>query len=255
MQWWQCGLLLEMPRGFLLMRSPSPPSSPSPPPSTTPLSTCCVSPTSANVSTKTRPRYARGSTEGVHSLAPEIALEACCSATRTWAFPHASQTDSRTATARACIVLRMLSWVMWPPVKGPRASWQDPPSQRWRSVNCQLHQLIYFSDLVASVSAYFLFHNPALRSGWSKNGPKVSQRPSELIRQKCDISEQEGSKAESSCVFIAFQVCSSFIFNVFLWHRWRKIYILPVDVIRFLYNHLEKKNKGIRQSRMGLFSL
>lgn len=237
MQWWRCGLLLEMPHGFLLMRSPSPPSSPSPPPSTTPSSTCCASPTFANVSTKTRPRYARGSTEGVRSLAPENALEARRSATRTWASPRASRTDSRTATARACIVPRVPSWVMWPPVKGPRASWQVPPSQRWRSVSFQLHQLIYFSGLVAPVSAYFLFHNPAPRSGGSKNEPTVSQWP--LIRQ--DISEQEGSK-EQFCVY--YFLLSSFIFNVFLWHRWRKIYILPVD----LYNHLEKRNKGIRQS-------
>lgn len=161
MQLWRCGLLLETPLGFLLMRSPLPPFSPSPPLSTTPLSTYYVSPTFANVSTKTHARYARGSPEGVHSLAPENALEAPRSATRTWAFP----TASRTATARASIVLRMLNWVLWPPVKGPRASWQVPPSQRWRSVNFQLDQLIYFSDLVASVSAYFLFYNPALQSG------------------------------------------------------------------------------------------
>lgn len=202
MQLWRCGLLLETPLGFLLMRLPSPPSWPSLPPSTTPSSTCCASPIFVNVSIKTRPRYGRGSTEGVHSLSPENALAARRSATRTWASPRASPMDSRTATARACIVLMMLSGVMWPPVKGPRASWQAPPSQRWRSASFQPHQLIYCSwALVTSVSAYFLLDDPASCSTGSTNEPKVSRPPSKSIRQKCDVSEQEGSQAGSSPVY------------------------------------------------------
>lgn len=247
MQWWRCGLLLEMPHGFLLMRSPSPLSSPSPPPSTTPSSTCCVSPTFANVSTKTHPRFARGSIEGVRSLAPENALEARHSATRTWASP----TDSMTATARACIVLRTLSWVMWPPVKGPRASWQGPPSQRWRSVNFQLHQLIYFSDLVASVSAYFLFHNPAFRriQKWAQSVPAA------VRVNQAKMWHFRAGRQQRAVVCLLFSKCSALSFLMcFCGIAEKNIYLLPVDVIRFLNNHLEKKNKGIRQWHIDSFS-
>lgn len=56
-------------------------------------------------------------------------------------------------------------------------------------------------------------------------------------------------------VCLLFSECSALPFLMcFRGIAGEKIYILPVDVIRFLYNHLKKKNKSIRQSWIELFS-
>lgn len=148
---WPCGLLSETPPRFLLMHSPLLLCLPSHPPSTTLWSTCCVSQTFVSVSTETRQCYDRGSTGEVHSQIRKNASDPPRSATRTWASPRGSQTDSRRAMGRVCTALRMQSCVTWPLPKGRPASWLDPPTERWQSAGSQPnHRLNYSSNTTSS---------------------------------------------------------------------------------------------------------
>lgn len=148
-----------MPRRFLLMHSPLPPSLPSLPPSTTLWSTCCVSPTSASVSTETHLCYDRGSTGEVHIQIRKNASDPPHSATRTRASPHASQMDSRTAMGRVCTALATLGCVMWPPPKGLPVSWLDTPTERWQSASSQQNHKLISSNGTTS------FFNEANKTG------------------------------------------------------------------------------------------
>lgn len=132
---WPCGQLWETRRRSRQRPSPWPPSSPSPPPSTTHWSTCCASPTSASVSTETRPCWGSGSIGGAHIWNPRSAWEPPRSAARTWAFPHASQMDSRTAVGLVCSAPRPLSCVTWAAAKGLPASWLVRAAERWQSAS------------------------------------------------------------------------------------------------------------------------
>lgn len=133
---WPCGLLLGMPRKFLLLLLPLLQCLPSLLPSPTLWSTSCVSPTFASVYTETLRCYDRWSTGAVRSPSRKNDSDPHHSATRTWASPRAFQMDSRRATGRVCTALTMQLCVMWHP-KGLPASWLDPPTQRWQSANSQ----------------------------------------------------------------------------------------------------------------------